>query len=192
MHLHLQKVTQIGKRHYFFPIEGCLNNSPSPLLEDTEWFCFLFPENAFHWSLLVNQTQITFVKYDTMWVVNTSIVFSCHKILATPTPLRTNISPSNRQKLPLWVKGTSLAWKWLKTLNCCVNILKVHLYNRKLWQYSEARAADWEEEASAARVNALVGCGVWHGARDDRIVLFVPQFLGDKSFHKFMVSSDED
>ena len=80
----------------------------------------------------------------------------------------------------------------MKMLRHEIMDLKVHLYNWKLWQYSEARAADGEQEAGAARVNALVGGGVWHGARDDRIVLFVPQFLGDKSFHTFMVSNDED
>lgn len=65
--------------------------------------------------------------------------------------------------------------------------LKVYLHNGKLWQDSQAWAAYRQQEACAAGVNALVGRGVWHGAGDDGIVLFVPQFLGDKSFHMFMV-----
>ena len=60
-------------------------------------------------------TVLTLAPYDTRWVVNTSIVFSYQRILAMPTPFRTNISPSNFQKFPLCVNGTSLTWteKWL-------------------------------------------------------------------------------
>ena len=65
--------------------------------------------------------------------------------------------------------------------------LKFYLYNGKLWQDGQAWAADGKQKAGAAGVDALVGRGVWHGAGDDGIVLFVPQFLGDKSFHMFMV-----
>ena len=60
-------------------------------------------------------------------MVNTSIVFSCQRILAMPTPFLTNISPSNFQKFPLCVNGTNLTCKkWLEVTGMFLLLTIIH------------------------------------------------------------------
>ena len=59
-------------------------------------------------------------------MVNTSIVFSCQRILAMPTPFLTKISPSNFQKFPLCVNGTNLTCKKLKVYRMFDYLQAIH------------------------------------------------------------------